>query len=322
MSSVLKPLLLSHEEYFALEQKEDWRYEYIAGEIFAMAGGTESHALISSNILIELGNALRGKPCRIYGADMKLYIKEYDKYCYPDVQVLCEQGIQHDQYVENPALIVEIFSKSTEAYDRSKKFEHYRSIETLKYYVLVDQDQRHIEVYQREDQNRWLVLFSPESVDFPEFDARVGLDSIYQNIDFKPVKPTKLKSQKDDRPWDKNVAPYGWYVGAYLLRFIECDDPEKNNPEKLFITWENTIILEANDLNDAYDKIVQSAMLSTEPYKGGAEGIDVQWLFEGVTELLPIYEELEDGAEIIWAERWRKLKTIPKLVRKKGEFHQ
>ena len=119
MSSVLKPKHYTHEEYFALEQAEDWRYEYIAGEVFAMAGGSESHALIGTNIIIDLGNALRGKPCRIYTADMKLYVREYDKFCYPDIQVLCEQGIRHRKYVENPLIVVEVLSDSTETYDRN-----------------------------------------------------------------------------------------------------------------------------------------------------------------------------------------------------------
>ncbi len=149
MSSVLKPNRLTHEEYFALEQAEDQRFEYLVGEIFAMAGGTESHALIGSNILVGLSNALRGKPCRVYGADMKLYVRDYDKFCYPDVQVLCEQGIRHEKYVENPAVVVEVLSDSTESYDRNKKFEHYRSIAALKYYVLVDQTCRHVELYEK-----------------------------------------------------------------------------------------------------------------------------------------------------------------------------
>lgn len=131
MSSVPKSKRLSHEEYFALEQAEDQRYEYIAGEIFAMAGGSENHALISMSIGSALLNALEGRLCRVYGADMKLYVRRYDKFCYPDMQVLCEQGTRHGKYVENPVLVVEVLSDSTESYDRGKKFEHYRSIETL-----------------------------------------------------------------------------------------------------------------------------------------------------------------------------------------------
>jgi Uma2 family endonuclease len=187
MSSVLKPNRLSHEDYFALEQAEDWRYEYLAGEVFAMAGGSESHALIAMNIGAALVNALRDKPCRVYGADMKLHIREYDKFCYPDVQVLCEQGIRHDRYVENPVLIVEVLSPSTEAYDRSLKFEHYRSIEGLQYYLLIDQQRRHVELYERESRHCWRFSEPQERVVFPALEMSLDLEEIYRQVVFTPA---------------------------------------------------------------------------------------------------------------------------------------
>ncbi len=185
MSSVLKPKHYTHEEYFALEQAEDWRYEYIAGEVFAMAGGSESHALIGTNIIIDLGNALRGKPCRIYTADMKLYVREYDKFCYPDIQVLCEQGIRHRKYVENPLIVVEVLSDSTETYDRNKKFEHYRSIATLKYYVLVDQAYKHVELYEKESKDRWIVTYPKDQLVFQDLDIVLDIEEIYRQVDFE-----------------------------------------------------------------------------------------------------------------------------------------
>jgi hypothetical protein len=122
---------------------------------------------------------------------------------------------------------------------------------------------------------------------------------------------------------DKNVSPVGWYVPSYLLRFVELDRADKEEPDARFLTWENTIIVRAVDLDDAYDKTTVIAMALTEPYKGGPDGVPVQWVFEGVTEILPVYEEIEDGAEIMWAERQpRKLKNIRTCVRRKGEFRQ
>ena len=184
MSSVLKPNRLTHEEYFALEQAEDQRFEYLAGEIFAMAGGTESHALIGSNILVGLSNALRGKPCRVYGADMKLYVRDYDKFCYPDVQVLCEKGTRHEKYVENPVLVVEVLSDSTESYDRNKKFEHYRSIESLKYYLLVDQTCKHVELYEKESKDRWIVTYPKDRLVFPSLEIVIYVEDIYRQVEF------------------------------------------------------------------------------------------------------------------------------------------
>ncbi|WP_339409636.1 DUF4288 domain-containing protein [Pseudomonas sp. EA_35y_Pfl2_R5] len=122
---------------------------------------------------------------------------------------------------------------------------------------------------------------------------------------------------------DKNISPVDWYVASYLIRFTEINDPNNENQEERFISWENTIIVRATDLDDAYDKAVKIAHETTEPYLGGPDAVPVQWVFEGITELLPIYEELEDGAEIMWAEhRPRKLKNLQKLVRSRNEFRQ
>jgi hypothetical protein len=121
----------------------------------------------------------------------------------------------------------------------------------------------------------------------------------------------------------RNSSPVGWYVATYVLRFIELAEPGNEDPEKKFLTWENTILVRAADLDEAYDKTVNVAVEGTAPYKGWpAPGADVQWVFEGVLDILPVYEEIEDGAEILWAERRRKLASIRKSVRGRGEFRQ
>ena len=102
--------------------------------------------------------------------------------------------------------------------------------------------------------------------------------------------------------YSKDISPVGWYVGSYLLRFIELDSSGNDDPEGTFLVWENTVIVRAGNLEEAYAKLVAIANSGTDSYKGGTEGVPVQWVFEGVTELLPIYEPLEDGAEIMWAE--------------------
>ena len=122
---------------------------------------------------------------------------------------------------------------------------------------------------------------------------------------------------------DKNISPVGWYVGSYLIRFIKLEDEKKDDPEEKFTAWENTVIVKARELDEAYEKIVEVAELDTKSYKGDPEGVPVQWVFEGVTELLPIYEELEDGSEIMWREyNPTKLKILKKCVRQKHEFRQ
>ena len=101
---------------------------------------------------------------------------------------------------------------------------------------------------------------------------------------------------------DPSVSPVGWYVGSYVIRFIELEEAGNDDPAREFRVWENTVIVRAGNLDEAYRKIVAIGEGATTPYLGGDDGVPVQWVFEGVTELLPIYEPLEDGAEIIWAD--------------------
>ena len=123
--------------------------------------------------------------------------------------------------------------------------------------------------------------------------------------------------------YDKNISPVGWYVCSYLLRFVELRWPHKDDPDARFVSWENTVLVKAGSVEEAYDKTVAIAKKASQPYKGGVEAVDVQWVLVGVTEVLPVYEDLEDGAEIMWPERApRKLKNLRALVRYKHKFAQ
>ena len=102
--------------------------------------------------------------------------------------------------------------------------------------------------------------------------------------------------------FSRDTSPVGWYVGSYLIRFIELNAKGNDDPEGEFLVWENTIIVRAESFDEASKKVEAQAKLDTEPYKGGLEGTPVQWVFEGISDLIPIYERLEDGAEIMWTE--------------------
>ena len=125
-------------------------------------------------------------------------------------------------------------------------------------------------------------------------------------------------------PYDRNRSPVGWYVASYLLRFIEIGRKGNNDPNRRFLSWENTVLVKAKNLDDAYSKVLKIGRESGgRSYRGGSKGIPVRWVFEGVTELLPVYEKIEDGAEIMWAEHSPKaLKTLRRLVNPKGTFRQ
>lgn len=184
----LKTNQLSHDDYFAIEQTENQRYEYLNGEIFAMAGGTERHALISSNALIAIGNALRNHPCRIYGSDMKLHIAAWNKFCYPDIQVLCTDSRRYEKYVEGPILIMEVLSATTESYDRGMKFEHYRAIPELRHYLLLSQNRPHAEIFTRHENQQWLFNETNNidtTIHLPNLKIYLPLAEIYRNTEIQ-----------------------------------------------------------------------------------------------------------------------------------------
>jgi hypothetical protein len=115
--------------------------------------------------------------------------------------------------------------------------------------------------------------------------------------------------------FDSTLSPVGWYYGSYLLRFVELDEPGNEDPERRFVCWENTVIVRAKTLAEAWQKVVKLARSECRPYRGGKEAARVQWKFVGIRHLVPIYEPLEDGAEIAWKPYApRKLKTLRQMV--------
>jgi Uma2 family endonuclease len=146
------------EEYLELERKAEFRSEYVAGKIFALAGASEKHNTIVTNLVIALGTQLKGKPCKVYSNDLR--VRTEQTYTYPDVLVLCGEASFADDRRDtlvNPTLILEVLSPSTEGYDRGGKFESYRALGSLAAYVLVSQETPHLEVFERQEGSRWLL---------------------------------------------------------------------------------------------------------------------------------------------------------------------
>lgn len=174
MASVPKPYL-TPEEYLHQERKAEFRSEYYRGETFAMAGASANHNLIVLNAGATLREQLRKKPCRVYPSDLKLRIEATGLYTYPDLSVVCgEPQLESDagDVLLNPVVIVEVLSESTEAYDRGKKFEHYRTIPTLRHYVLISQDRHSIDCFSLLDDGVWILK------DCQGLEGKVTLDAI------------------------------------------------------------------------------------------------------------------------------------------------
>jgi Uma2 family endonuclease len=156
----LKPYL-TPKEYLTLERQATYRSEYFEGEIFAMAGASDLHNTISGNVFAELHLQLKKRPCKVYMNDMRVKIYSTGLYTYPDVMIVCGtlrfDDAQKDTLL-NPTVIIEVLSPSTATYDRGKKFEHYRTLDSLKEYLLIAQDECHLEHYVRQPHNQWLKL--------------------------------------------------------------------------------------------------------------------------------------------------------------------
>jgi Uma2 family endonuclease len=145
-------------DYLVLEAKSDRKHEYIAGTVYAMAGGTPEHARLQVNVGAALVAGLRGRPCAVFSSDLRVRIDATDRSTYPDVTVVCgamkTSPVDKDA-VTNPMLIVEVTSESTEADDRGDKFGHYRRLDSLEEYVLVSGRSAHIEVWRLNERGRW-----------------------------------------------------------------------------------------------------------------------------------------------------------------------
>lgn len=181
---------MTFDDWLATERPAlEGRTEYVAGEVFAMTGGSEAHNLIVANVVGELRGQLKGRPCRVYPSDMKVRIPTVDVGAYPDVMVICGERQFHDDrhdVVTNPRLIVEVVSDSTEAYDRGQKFAYYRRLESLRTYLLIAQDRVAVDLYQRQDDGRW-TLQSFDALDaemkLSSIDARLALVEVYDKVD-------------------------------------------------------------------------------------------------------------------------------------------
>ena len=184
MSAAPQPRL-SFDDWLAIERTAtDQRREYVAGEVFAMAGGSEEHNLIALNVGAELRNQLKGRPCRVYASDMKVHIAAADVGAYPDVMVICGEREFHDgrrDVVTNPTLIVEVLSDSTEAYDRGDRFRYYRSLPSLQAYLLLSQDRMQAELFLRRPDGTWSLSTyqeSSESIPLPVIEAELSLAEV------------------------------------------------------------------------------------------------------------------------------------------------
>lgn len=178
-------------EYLAIERKAETKHEFYHGEMFAMAGASRAHNRISLNIASCLNNQLGERGCEVFMSDMRVQVNATDLYTYPDVVATCERPCFADDNSDtllNPQVIIEVLSPSTESYDRGKKFEHYRQLESLQEYLLVAQDRQHIDRFIKQADGRWALdeAREPDGVlALESVDAQLPLSEVYARVEFE-----------------------------------------------------------------------------------------------------------------------------------------
>ena len=186
---------ISEEEYLLFERASQTKHEYYNGRIYAMTGAKEAHNLIAGNTLAALHRQLRAKPCRVYPSDMRVKVAKTGLNTYPDVVVVCGKPHFSDKVLDtllNPVVIIEILSASTERYDRGMKFQNYRTIDTLRDYILIAQDQYHIEHFSRQDSGRWVLQEATEStagVYILSIDCELSIQDVYEKVEIEHESP-------------------------------------------------------------------------------------------------------------------------------------
>ena len=179
---------LTPEEYLAIERKAEYKSEYIDGVMYAMAGGSPQHSLISGNVLTKINVQLRTGPYQVYNSDMKTRVPSSRRFHYPDVTVICEKTRFADTEKDvllNPLLIVEVLSDNTADYDRNEKFDDYKEIESFREYLLVAQDEPLVERFLKRPDGSWIsakVEGLDQSVELMTINCRLKLKDIYSKV--------------------------------------------------------------------------------------------------------------------------------------------
>lgn len=179
------------EEYFELEETAEYKSEYHDGEIIPMTGGTDAHNTIALNFCRSFPRTIDNQSYKLYLADMRLSIPEYKRYTYPDIMIIKGKPIfeRNQTIVTNPLVIVEVLSKSTYNYDKTKKFKYYRSLPSLEEYILIDQYHYSVEKYVKQTNEQWFyhyfdgqeAILTLDSVDF-----QISFSKLYEEVDIEP----------------------------------------------------------------------------------------------------------------------------------------
>ena len=180
---------MSESEYLEEERKALTKSEYYKGEVYAMSGASKNHNRIVASIIITIGQFLKSKSYRIYPSDLRVHNPENGLYTYPDVTIVCGKEEYLDEEFDtllNPTVIIEVLSPTTEEYDRGTKFKLYRSIPSLKNYVMISSTDFSAEVYTRIDNDKWNLKMAKEKegiIHISAIDFDLSLNDVYAQVE-------------------------------------------------------------------------------------------------------------------------------------------
>ena len=198
MIATPQPQQMTAEDYLAWEARQELRYEYCNGDVFAMAGGTKTHDKLAFNLRRSLSDEVEAQGCDMTGSDVKVLVKKGLSYRYPDLAVSCdERDKANETFYEFPTLIVEVLSPGTETIDRIDKFKEYIQIPTLQEYLLISAEEMKVECYRRGEGRMWLYFQydAGETITLESLGVEIPIGLIYQNIQLEPPSD----SENDDR---------------------------------------------------------------------------------------------------------------------------
>jgi Uma2 family endonuclease len=176
------------EEYLEYDYNAEGRFEYYDGYVFEMGGGTPEHSLLGNRIGRLLGNRIEPKGCFVFNSEVQIKVPAMMPYRYGDVSALCGKPIYENlgkqKLLVNPMLIVEVLSDSTEKFDRDLKFKAYKSIESLREYLLISQDKKFVTLYTKHNEKFWFQseYVEGETLTLESLECELSVDEIYQEI--------------------------------------------------------------------------------------------------------------------------------------------
>ncbi|MEH2198294.1 Uma2 family endonuclease [Nostoc sp.] len=194
MIALSDSVFFTPEAYLELEEKSNIKHEYIDGQVYAMAGTTDTHNTIAGNLFLLIRNHFRGSDCRVYFADIKAQVEKRNRFYYPDIIVTCDpKDRETPTYKRFPKLIIEVLSESTEGFDRGDKFNDYQTLDSLEEYVLVNSKHQRVETFRRNGQGLWVLqTYTPDEQTFElqSINLIAPFTELYENVELEAISPT------------------------------------------------------------------------------------------------------------------------------------